>query len=81
MCVCKCVFVLLVMITYPELNEEEGILWTFSIQFLQSSFLLRKFIINLTNVHRLQQGVTVGMICLSNMYKQVLVVLEEKKKL
>lgn len=63
--------------THPEFYEEEGILWAFSIKLLQSSFLLWKFIINLSNVHRFQEGVAVGMIRLSDMYKQVLVVLKK----
>lgn len=55
--------------THPEFYKEEGILGTFSVQLLQSSFLFWEFVINLTNVYRLQQGVGVGMICLSDMYK------------
>lgn len=55
--------------THPEFYQEEGILWPFSVQLLQSSFLLWKFIINLTNVHRLQQSVAVGVICLTDMYE------------
>lgn len=55
--------------SYPKLNKEEGILGAFSVQFLQSSFLFWKFIVNLTNVHGLQQGVAVGMIRLPDMYK------------
>ena len=55
--------------THPEFNKEEGILGPFSIQLLQASFLFWEFVINLTNVHRLKQGVAVGMIRLSDMYK------------
>lgn len=55
--------------THPEFNEEERILGTFSIQLLQPSFLFWEFVVNLTDVHRLQQGITVRMICLSDMYK------------
>lgn len=66
--------------TYPEFDEEEGVLGAFSIQLLQPSLLLWKFVINLTDVHRLQQGVTVRMICLPNMYEEVLVVLKEGRK-
>lgn len=66
--------------TYPELYEEEGILRAFTKELLQSSFLLWKFVINLTNVHRLQQGITVGVICLTDVYKKVLVVLQRKQE-
>lgn len=65
--------------TYPELYEEEGILRPFSKKLLQSSFLLWEFVINLTNVHRLQQGIAVGVICLTDVYKKVLVVLRRKQ--
>lgn len=55
--------------TYPELYEEEGILWSFAKKLFQPSFLLWEFVINLTDVHRLQQGIAVGVICLSDVYK------------
>lgn len=67
----------LINYTHPEFYQEEGILGALSVQLLQSSFLFWEFIVNLTNVHRLQQRITVGMIRLPDMYKQVLVVLKE----
>lgn len=68
---------LLINYTHPEFYKEEGILGAFCIQLLQSAFLFWKFIVDLTNVHRLQQGVTVGMIRLPDVHKQVFVVLQE----
>lgn len=65
--------------TYPELYEEEGILRAFAKKLLQPSFLLWEFVINLTNVHRLQQGIAVRVICLTDVYKKVLVVLQRKQ--
>lgn len=65
--------------TYPELYEKEGILRAFAKELLQPSFLLWEFVINLTNVHRLKQGIAVGVICLTNVYEKVLVVLQRKR--
>lgn len=66
--------------THPEFDQEEGILGTLAVKLLQASFLFGEFVVNLANVHRFQQGVTVGVICLSDVYKQVLVVLQKKRE-
>lgn len=55
--------------THPEFYEEEGILGTLAVKLLQTSLLFWEFVVNLANVHRFQQGVAVGVICLSDVYK------------
>ena len=54
---------------------------TFSKEVLQASFLFREFVINLMNVYRLQQGITIGMVGMPDMYKQVFVVLQGKQNM
>ncbi len=64
--------------THPELNQEEGVLRSFSKQLLQPAFLLRKFVVDLTYVHCLQERVAVRMIRLADVHKQMLVVLQKE---
>ena len=67
-------------VTHPELEQEEGVVWPFAKQLLQAPLLLGEFVVNLTDVHRLQQGIVVGVIRLPDVYKEMLVVLEEERK-
>lgn len=67
--------------THPKFDEEKGILRTFSKEFLQASLLFGEFVVNLPDVHRLQQGVAVGVVGLPDVYKQVLVVLQKETQL
>ncbi len=64
--------------THPELNQEEGVLRSFSKQLLQPALLLRKFVVDLTYVHCLQERVAVRMIRLADVHKQMLVVLQKE---
>lgn len=66
--------------THPKLYKEKGILGAFAKELLQAPLLFGEFIINLTNIHRLQQGIVVGVICLSDVHKEMLVVLDRKRK-
>lgn len=63
--------------THPELYEEEGVLRALSKQLLQATFLFRKFVIYLTNVHGFEQWVTVRMVGMPNVHEEVFVVLQE----
>lgn len=63
--------------THPEFYEEEGVLRALSKQLLQATFLFRKFVIYLTNVHRFEQRVTVRMVGVPNVHEEVFVVLQE----
>lgn len=45
-------------------------------EFLQTALLFRKFVVNLTNVHRLEQRVTVRMVGVSNVHEEVFIVLQ-----
>ena len=38
----------------PEFDEEEGVLRTFVEEFLEAALLLREFVVDLSDVHRLQ---------------------------
>lgn len=48
-------------------------------ELLQAALLFREFVINLTNVHRLEQGVAVRMVGVSNVHEEVFVVLQGRK--
>jgi hypothetical protein len=63
--------------THPEFDEEEGVLRALSKQLLQATFLFRKFVIYLTNVHRFEQRVTVRMVGMPDVHEEVFVVLQE----
>lgn len=62
--------------THPEFNKEECVLGAFLIQLFQAAFLLRKLVVDLSDVHGFEQGVTVGGVGLSNVDKQVFAVLQ-----
>lgn len=64
---------------YPKFDEKERVVWPFIKQLLQAAFLLWELVIDLPDVHRLQIGVTVARVGLTNMHKQVFVELEKQK--
>lgn len=66
-------------LSYPELDQEESIVWPFVKKLLQASLLLRELVVDLPNVHRLQTGVAVAGVGLADVYEQVLVKLEKQK--
>ena len=61
--------------THPELHQEESVLRSFAKQLFQSPLLLRELVINLTDVHGLKKGVAVRVIRLTDVHKEVLIVL------
>ena len=65
---------------YPELDKKESVVWPFVKQLLQASFLLRELVVDLPDVHTLQQGVAVARAALADVHKQVLVVLGGGKR-
>lgn len=65
--------------SYPELDQEESIVWPFVKKLLQASLLLRELVVDLPNVHRLQTGVAVAGVGLADVYEQVLVKLGKQK--
>lgn len=71
---------LLLLCTYPELDEEECVVWPFFIQFLQASFLLRELVVNLPHIYRLQHGVIVARVWWANVYKKVFILLEGRRR-
>lgn len=71
--VCECVSVW----TNPELDQVERVLGTFAEQLLQAAFLLGELVVDLPDVHALQQGVAVAQAALADVHEQVLVVLQE----
>lgn len=60
----------------PEFDQEESICWSFVVELLQPTLLLREFVVDLLDIHCLKVGVCEGGVCLPNVHKQVLVVLE-----
>jgi len=57
----------------PEFDEEEGVLRTFVEEFLEAALLLREFVVDLSDVHRLEHGVRIH--CWSaDVHEQMLVV-------
>lgn len=56
-------------IFYPKLDKKESILGPFVEKFLEAPFLLREFVIDLPDVHRLQIGVAVGRVGLADVHK------------
>lgn len=69
------------MSAHPELDQVESVLWAFAEQVLEAALLLRKLVIDLSDVHTLQQGVAVARVALADVHKQVLVVLKGQKML
>lgn len=63
--------------THPEFDKEEGVLRALSKQFFQATFLFRKFVIYLTNVHGFEQRVAVRMVGMPDVHEEVFVVLQE----
>lgn len=61
--------------SYPELDQEKGVLGPPLIELLQATFLLRELVIDLADVHCLQQRVAVRGVRLSNVHKEVLAIL------
>lgn len=62
--------------THPEFDEEERVLGAFLIKLFEAALLLWELVVNLPDVHSLQQGVTVRGVGLSNVDKQVFAVLQ-----
>lgn len=60
---------------HPELNQVESVLRTLAEQLLEPALLLGELVVDLPDVHTLQQGVTVTWAALADVHKQVLVVL------
>lgn len=67
--------------THPELDQEEGVLRSFSKQLLQPTLLLREFVVDLTYIHCLQKRVVVWIIRLADVHKQMLVVLQKELRI
>lgn len=65
---------------HPELDQEESVLRAFLIELLEASLLLRELVIDLPDVHRLQQGVTVGRVGLTDVDKQVFAILQNENE-
>lgn len=60
---------------HPELDQVESVLWALAEQLLEASLLLGELVVDLPDVHTLQQGVAVTRATLADVHKQVLVVL------
>lgn len=69
------------MSAYPKLNQVESVLWALAKQLLEPPLLFWELVIDLPDVHTLQQWVAVARTALANVHKQVLVVLRGEKKL
>ncbi len=66
---------------HPELDQVESVLWAFGEQLLKAALLLGELVVDLPDVHTLQQGVAVARAALADVHKQVLVVLMGGKQL
>lgn len=66
---------------HPELDQVECVMWALSKQLLEAALLLWELVIDLPNVHTLQQWVAIAWTTLADVHKQVLVVLRGEKKL
>ena len=53
-------------VPYPELDQNEGVLWALLIELLQPTLLLRELVVDLSDVHCLQEGVAVGRVHLTD---------------
>lgn len=69
------------MSAYPELDQVEGVLWALIKQLLQTSLLLGELVVDLPDVHTLQQRIAVAQAALADVHKKVLVVLRREKHL
>ena len=63
---------------YPELDQNEGVLWALLIELLQPTLLLRELVVDLSDVHCLQEGVAVGRVHLTDVDKQVFAILQNE---
>lgn len=70
-----------VLSAHPELDQVEGVLRALAEQVLEASLLLGELVVDLSDVHTLEQGVAVARVALADVHKQVLVVLRGNKKL
>ena len=57
--------------TYPELDQEEGVLWPLLVELLQAALLLRELVVDLPDVHRLQHRVAVARVRLADVHEKV----------
>lgn len=69
------------MSAYPEFDQVEGVLWALIKQLLQTSLLLGELVVDLPDVHTLQQRIAVAQAALADVHKKVLVVLRREKRL
>lgn len=72
------VLVKVVNLSHPELNQEESVVRSFFKELLQAPLLLWELVIDLPNIHRLQAGVAVARVGLTDVHKQVLIKLEKQ---
>lgn len=63
-------------LTHPELHEKESILGPLPKELLQPALLLGELVVDLADVHRLQQRVAVGMVGVADVHEEVFVVLQ-----
>lgn len=66
----------MIFIAYPEFNKEECVLRAFLIKLFETALLLRKLVIDLPDVHSLEERVAVRGVGLSNVDKQMFAVLQ-----
>ncbi len=69
------------MSAHPELDQVESVLRALGEQLLEAALLLRELVVDLPDVHTLQQGVAVARAALADVHKQVLVVLRGRDRL
>lgn len=69
------------MSAHPELDQVESVLRALAEQLLEAPLLLWELVVDLPDVHALQQGVAVARAALADVHKQVLVVLRGGKQL
>jgi len=65
--------------THPELDQVESVLGALAEQLFEAALLLRELVIDLPDVHTLQQRVAVARAALADVHKQVLVVLRGRR--
>lgn len=64
------------LVTHPEFNEEECVLRAFLVELFEAALLLGKLVIDLPDVHSLEERVAVGGVGLAYVDKQVFAVLQ-----
>lgn len=67
--------ILILPASYPKFDEEEGVLGPTLIELFEATFLLRELVIDLADVHGLQQRITVRGVRLADVHKEVFAVL------